>query len=99
MSFSVSMSAIIAVIVYQSGGPSYDNRTTEVELVCDGNEAVGRLEFVSEHPIQYRRRDLKEFSDAIRISYGIEFLTNGEFTKKEYLNVLIIEEEVCQVKG
>ncbi|XP_065890154.1 uncharacterized protein [Dysidea avara] len=41
------------IIMYQSGGPSYNNRTTEVELVCDANEVLGRLEFVSEYPIRF----------------------------------------------
>lgn len=43
------------VAVYQSGGSYYDNRTTKVELVCDPDEVLGRLEFVEEQPIRYYR--------------------------------------------
>jgi len=44
------------IIVYQSGDPSYNNRTMEVELVCDANEILG--EFISEYPVRFYKLKL-----------------------------------------
>ena len=46
------------VAVYQSGGSYYDNRTAKVELVCDPDEVLGKLEYIEEQPIRFYRLKL-----------------------------------------
>ncbi|XP_065890823.1 uncharacterized protein [Dysidea avara] len=41
------------IVVYKSGGSKYESRTSEVQLVCDADEKLGRFEFVDENPTRF----------------------------------------------